>query len=66
MNERPYQPRASRSQEELNRLIELASQQPGLAEVLALHDEYQARLAEVKAALGHPRMARLSTSDSTA
>jgi hypothetical protein len=66
MNETPYKPRSSRSQEDLNRLIELASQQPGLAEVFALHDEYQARLTELQAALGQQCMVSFSTSDSTA
>jgi hypothetical protein len=66
MSERSDKPRSGRKQADLNRLIERASQQPGVAEVLALHNEYQARLTELRTALGQQGMVGFSTSDSTA
>jgi hypothetical protein len=51
---------------DLEALMERAAQQPGIADVLALHEKYQARLTKLQAALGRSRAATFTTSDSTA
>lgn len=51
---------------DLDRLMERAASRPGVAEVLALQQRFQAKLAEIDASLGRRSAVTFTTSDSTA
>ncbi|MGH7583992.1 MAG: hypothetical protein ACREL5_12280 [Gemmatimonadales bacterium] len=57
---------SSSPQRELERLIDLASRRPGVAEVLELQERYRAQLAEIELRRGRRTAVIFSTSNSTA
>ena len=57
---------AGTPREDLVALIERAAARSGVAEVLALHRAYQAKLSEIQSRLARRLTRKTSTSDSTA
>lgn len=58
--------RAATSSGELSKLLELAARRPGVADVVSLHQRYQAKLAEINLKSGRRTRLSFTTSDSTA